>query len=190
MGESVDFETVFYPKPYHGKKEGKNEEIVEMKPVAVKLEQQMVAFNTGKGKRVANSVCHCIDCWFCLLICTLMVIGGIVLSIFVHLGFIAVPIVMYLFRISVLCCTDTRRFLYRMDLDINPYEYTYTMMKKDPHIVWDIQCYHYITKTRTVTDSEGHSRTETYQERVNTHHGRWDFKCSGSQDASPILRGL
>ena len=45
---------------------------------------------------------------------------------------------------------------------------------------WTIQCYHYETRTRfvTETDSEGRTRTrtETYRERVNTHysacHGR------------------
>jgi len=35
---------------------------------------------------------------------------------------------------------------------------------------WSIQNYHYETRTRTVSDGKGGSRTETYTVRVNTHH--------------------
>lgn len=44
---------------------------------------------------------------------------------------------------------------------------------ENPHFRWHIQCYHYETRTRQVrtTDKDGNqsTRTETYQERVNTH---------------------
>ena len=45
---------------------------------------------------------------------------------------------------------------------------------------------HYETRTRTVTDSEGHTRTETYQERVNTSSASTSGSLA-SVDVSPTF---
>ena len=57
----------------------------------------------------------------------------------------------------------------------------YIISCKDANVryAWTIQNYHYETRTRTVSDGNGGTRTETYQERVNTH-----FASTGGELAS------
>ena len=52
--------------------------------------------------------------------------------------------------------------------------------KERPTIWWHIQCYHYTT--RTVRDSNGHTRTE--RTRVNTHSARKNYKFRWARDIS------
>ena len=44
----------------------------------------------------------------------------------------------------------------------------YEASQEHPSVTISGEAYHYETRHRTVTDSEGHSRTETYQEKVTT----------------------
>ena len=49
---------------------------------------------------------------------------------------------------------------------------------------WSIQNYHYETRTRTVSDGDGKTHTETYQERVNTHYASTGgtLQCTDESD--------
>lgn len=70
-------------------------------------------------------------------------------------------------------------------------EYVTGLKKAAPNILWSIQCYHYETRTRTVssTDSNGRTttRTETYQVRVNTHSASGSLLYRSWTDRSDTL---
>ena len=121
---------------------------------------------------MANKGCHCLDCWALELVFFLLVLFTIPLVI-VSPALIAIPIVIYFIRFIVICCTDTRKFLTQLNLDINPYDLTATLQKTEPYTVWRIVCYHWETRIRTVSESDGQggtrTRTETYQVKVTTH---------------------
>lgn len=63
-------------------------------------------------------------------------------------------------------------------------------IKSPPEIYWHIECYHYETRTRTVTDSEGNTRTETYQEKVVTHVANTKFRILEWMDESAPIASL
>jgi len=65
-------------------------------------------------------------------------------------------------------------------------KYITTQKDTNAGYTWSIQNYHYEQRTRTVRDSEGRTRTETYTVRVNTHHAstRGLMACS---DDSPMF---
>lgn len=46
------------------------------------------------------------------------------------------------------------------------------------------------TRTREVKDAEGNTRTETYEERVNTHHANEPFEFSEWVDKSPPVEAM
>ena len=145
------------------------------------------------GIRVANKGCHCLDCWALEFVFFLLVVFTIPLVI-VSPGLIAIPIVIYLIRFAVICCTDTSKFLRQLNLDINPYDLTATLQKTEPYTLWHIRCYHWETRYRTVTESDGQggtrTRTESYQVQVTTHTNSKCITYPDCVDASPILSGL
>ena len=66
-------------------------------------------------------------------------------------------------------CSSTHRFLVRkMDTE-SCMQFIEKMKSAEPIITFHIECYHYETRYRTVTDSNGNSRRESYQEKVTTH---------------------
>ena len=50
--------------------------------------------------------------------------------------------------------------------------YVTTCRETNATYFWSIQNYHMETRTRTVSDGKGGTRTETYQQRVNTHYAQ------------------
>ena len=94
----------------------------------------------------------------------------------------------------MICCTDTRKFLQKLNLSINPYDHTAAIQRTDPYSVWHINCYHYEDRTRVVTykdwRGETHTKIEHYTVRVDTHNNTVIVSYPDTQDASPILSGL
>ena len=66
------------------------------------------------------------------------------------------------------------------------------LRSSDPVITFHVQCYHYETRYRTVTDyhtdDDGNTRTETriesYEERVNTHSANEIYHYDHHEDIS------
>lgn len=143
----------------------------------------------GEGIKVANKGCHCLDCWQTELILSIVFLATIPLAILVATYLIAIPIIIYLIRMVVLCRTDTRKFLTELDLSINPYEHTDKLQKTPPYTRWSIRCYHYERRTRRVKTKNGW-RTQSYRVTVYTHHNSCYITYPGVVDASPILSGL
>lgn len=65
-----------------------------------------------------------------------------------------------------------------------------TPKREHPHFSWHIQCYHYETRTRTVSETDANgkqtTRTETYEVRVNTHSAR-NNGVIPSTDRTPLF---
>jgi len=58
---------------------------------------------------------------------------------------------------------------------------------ENPHFDWNIQCYHYEMRVRTVDDGKGGTRTETSQERVNTHFARCGGFIPSTDHTAPFV---
>ncbi|MEO0686480.1 MAG: hypothetical protein AAFY76_15935, partial [Cyanobacteria bacterium J06649_11] len=91
--------------------------------------------------------------------------------IFVGLG--------YLYVLIESCFSSVMGYL-KMSFDsANAEQYVRSLLAKKPSVVTTAVCYHYETRYRTVTytDANGNTqtRTETYQERVNTWTGAHVF---------------
>eukprot|EP00056_Hartaetosiga_gracilis_P001057 m.41991 g.41991 ORF g.41991 m.41991 type:complete len:378 (-) comp10479_c0_seq1:687-1820(-) len=79
----------------------------------------------------------------------------------------------YLIYLIEACCSSTSGYVHNKLQDPNPH--VAAVLDTPPTIRFHIQCYHYETRTRTVRDSNGNTRTETYTERVNTHSASENF---------------
>lgn len=88
--------------------------------------------------------------------------------------------------------SDTLAYLRNINTTETLLQYVARLRQAAPTVVWTIQCYHFETRTRVVssTDAQGRSttRTETYQERVNTHYARDTLKYARWQDVSRVLQ--
>ena len=143
VGEPVNYDQIYFPDA-----EGQ----------AMPFQQEHIKF--GHGKKVANKGCHCVGYWGASFFTSVMVLGGIALPFLLedYLWFI-LPGVFYLIHYILFCCSDTSKFLKKLRRDLNPYEHTYQCQKTPAHTKWHIVCYHYETRYRTRTDSQGNTRT-------------------------------
>ena len=174
VGQPVQYEQVYYP---------------DGEAQAMPFEQERINFK--KGKKVANKGCHCIGSWGASFFTSVVVLGSLALPFLLdsYLWFILTGVI-YLVHWIVFACSDTCKFLQKLRPDVNPYELTYQCQKTPAHTKWHIVCYHYETRTRTTTDSQGNTRTETYTEKVITHTASHVVRFEEQYDASPILSGL
>ena len=99
------------------------------------------------------------------------------------------PGVFYIIHWVVFCCSDTCKFLSKLNKDVNPYELTHKCQNNPGYVKWHISCYHSETRAHTVTDSNG-TRTTTRRERVTTWVNSKTVNFHEQCDASPILSGL
>ena len=80
--------------------------------------------------------------------------------------------------------SGTRHFLTHKLSETNLYTYVAELREAAPTVHFEAVCYHFETRTRTVsgTDSQGRSytRTETYQEMVITYSGAPQHTCCAS----------
>eukprot|EP00055_Hartaetosiga_balthica_P003776 m.8965 g.8965 ORF g.8965 m.8965 type:complete len:395 (-) comp3319_c0_seq1:261-1445(-) len=88
----------------------------------------------------------------------------------------------YLIYLIEACCSSTKGYVNNKMQDPNPH--VAQVLDSPPQITFHIQCYHYETRTRTVRDSNGNTKTETYTERVNTHSASMVFHIQQWYDDS------
>ena len=76
------------------------------------------------------------------------------------------------------CASDSAKYIQNMEDFVDCLENIDRAIKAPPEIYWHIECWHYETRTRQVSDGQGGTRTETYQEKVVTHvaNTKWRIK--------------
>jgi hypothetical protein len=96
---------------------------------------------------------------------------------------IGIGVAAYLVHLCVTgCLNKASRYLSNVMNEKQFHDYIVAAQQAPPCLKWTIQCYHYETRTRTVTDQDGKSRTETYKERVNTHYAETCYDVKGFLD--------
>jgi hypothetical protein len=134
------------------------------------------------------------DRHFCLLFWTLALVAVAILKIIGIIGGI-IFIIVYSFLAAaylvVALKSNTFQYLRNIYTTETVLAFMDRMYATEPHINWFIQCYHYETRRRQVSysDSEGRTqyRTETYQERVNTHSASGQLIYTRWEDTSTPL---
>ena len=140
----------------------------------------------------------CISC-----ICHSGFIACIVVIIYYQLneglpnGLITAPIVFAVFAyISILieaCCSTTMTYANNTKKAREVWEYIQQLKQTPPVVAMHVECYHYETRTRTVSYRSGgqtHYRTETYQKKVTTHKETECYRMDQWIDTSSELTGL
>ncbi len=97
-----------------------------------------------------------------------------------------IVVAVLLYYILVLCSSNFRYFMGQTDAS-KIYEEMDQMFKSPPHIVMNIVCYHYETRT-THTHHKGHTSTSTHTVRVVTHTASQDFVYRSWRDISGLFR--
>ena len=87
-------------------------------------------------------------------------------------------------------CSASAQYIHNMQDFVECLNNIDKAIKSPPEIYWHIECYHWETRTRTVTDSEGNTRTETYQEKVVTHVANTKFRIKEWMDESAPIASL
>lgn len=93
----------------------------------------------------------------------------------------------YLFYLLTCMFTETRSFLSNSLSSFSVYEYIHGLQQSAPNIVFHVCCYHWRTVTRTVTDSNGRTRTETSTQRVVTYQESRPFRYQSWEDVSKMF---
>merc|ERR1711871_1447331 len=83
-------------------------------------------------------------------------------------GLIVLGCLYFVYMIESMAC-NTRKYLSELQSVEKAFNKFMRARSLSPSISWRAVCWHTELRTRTVTDSNGNSRTETYYERVNTH---------------------
>ena len=127
---------------------------------------------------------HCKSFWI-----TLIIIGFIVTSIImIEPVFLIGAGICYILYMIEYCCSSTRKYLSNIHDSETVNELMINARNTAPIITWNVQCYHYETRTYwvTVTDSDGRSRQEMRTETVrrNTHYASTQFDYKNWRDIS------
>ena len=93
----------------------------------------------------------------------------------------------YIIYLILEFCSPTCSYLVHKNTSSNAYKKMGILFKTKPVIHWSGSAYHYETRTRIVTDSEGRSHTETYTETVYTFHDSKDFSFYSHRDVSGLF---
>lgn len=78
----------------------------------------------------------------------------------------------------------TFQYLQNIKTDIGLINYLKVLFETAPLIYHKVECYHFEIRYRTVTDSKGNTRTETYSEKVTTYTGSTNFNYISWRDLS------
>jgi hypothetical protein len=127
-----------------------------------------------------------------------LIIG--ILGKIVHVLFWGLYIIWGIFYLTIVLRSHTFQYLRNINTTETVLAFMDRMYATKPTVTWSIQCYHYETRTRqvryTVTyyvgnqqHTETRYRTETYQERVNTHAASGALQYTRWEDVSvPLCR--
>jgi hypothetical protein len=97
------------------------------------------------------------------------------------IGFVALELVLGVVYLFFVFRSNTFQYLLNMNTTETVLDFMDRMYRTEPIVRWFIQCYHWEARTRQVAvprpNGTTQYRTETYQERVNTHsaHGKLIF---------------
>ena len=112
---------------------------------------------------------------------------GTVFGLLVVMSFIMI-FISYLFMLIESFYSDEKEYITNIVPDVSAIEFVNKLRNTDPKRAMLIECYHFETRTRTVTstDAQGNTQTtlETYQEIVITHTESQDFPIEFTQDIS------
>ena len=101
---------------------------------------------------------------------------------------IGIPVT-HLLVILEACCSSELEYIQNLADSTGTEEFLVTLRQSSGVITFHAVCYHWETRTRTVTerDSKGNTttKTETYQEKVVTHVGAETYEHGRQVDVSP-----
>lgn len=96
----------------------------------------------------------------------------------------------FLFVYGPMCLdAGTRHFVANLDQELNVQEYIQQLRASTPVIYFTASCYHYETRTRTVPDGKGGTKTESYLATVVTHSANEKYPFTQCEDATAVLSG-
>jgi hypothetical protein len=84
--------------------------------------------------------------------------------------------------VESMCMAKTAAYLRNIMSEKEFTQHIDGLQQEDPKIDFHIECYHWETKTRTVSDGNGGTTTETYQEKVVTHSAGMVYPVAGFVD--------
>eukprot|EP00752_Nemacystus_decipiens_P011517 g10226.t1 len=108
--------------------------------------------------------------------------GGIGLAI-------AVLLVLLYFYVKMCLKSGTRQFVGNLNADMGVQAYMQKLETTAPIIRFTAICWHVETHYRTVTDSQGHKRTESYNVNVYTHSAAESYPFTEWEDGTLALSG-
>ena len=105
--------------------------------------------------------------------------------------YISIPIIYFFFLIENVFSKEWQ-YLENLGDASNSANIIRNLRSTKPIIIFRVQCYHYETRYRTVTDTKTddqgrtytETRTESYQERVNTHRANEEYHYDHHEDKS------
>ena len=159
--------------------------------------QEVNVVRKSKTKHLKTLVFSCLAIfWFILMICypaypAQPAVWCIVLFFLFYLLYLSEA----LFCTCSICAkcgfgSNTCRYVSNIMSDKAAEGYLAGLMATAPVFVMYVECYHYETRTRTVSNGNGGTRTETYQEKVVTWRARDHIKYGGWMDRSTQVSGL
>ena len=183
---------------YSRRKQSNDWSVPVVMPVAILLQILVPSIHAFIAIYKKKSACRVLSlhaffsfiCWLIYLtVCgaSQCAAQGTVFGLLLVMSFIMI-FISYLFMLIESCYSDEKEYITNIVPDISAIEFVNKMRDTDPKRVMLIECYHFETRTRTVTttDAQGNTQTslETYQEIVITHTESQDFPIEFTQDIS------
>ncbi|XP_055348647.1 transmembrane protein 151 homolog isoform X1 [Paramacrobiotus metropolitanus] len=146
------------------------------------------------GRPLRRIFCRCRTVWRALVL--LCVIGGIVLlilsaSVFsgtapwgIVLGAVLGGVSYVIYICQALCYNPFAKFLYRLVFISDITQHTGTVRAGRPFIVWDMECYHYETRSSSRGLVQSSAADDTHKEKVTTWTGRKVMEFDSWSDIS------
>jgi len=153
------------------------------------------AFTNAAMKQGCNS--KCLGFWnICVWLALIFFIVTLVLAFsnpdtvtMWYIASAALGVCVLVYWITI-CCDGTCGYLRNFNENRNAYSVVQSNQLAAPHLGMWCECYHYETRTRSYTDSNGNRKTETYTEKVTTYRGSDTFRYGSWADVSGQLQGL
>jgi len=95
-----------------------------------------------------------------------------------------------LYYMEALFFSGTPRYLWNQTDPEGIDVYVERVKRSAPEIGFHVECYHHETRHRTVRDSNGNTRTESYTVKVTTYRGSDVLHYSSWDDVSGVLAGV
>mmetsp|Transcript_5390 Transcript_5390/g.20127 ORF Transcript_5390/g.20127 Transcript_5390/m.20127 type:complete len:444 (-) Transcript_5390:100-1431(-) len=137
-------------------------------------------------------------CWWapfifmCIFLLTLFIAGNQIWNLIFFIFSTVFAVMASVHYIIQVFCNPSARYLSHKKSTVDSYGYVDSLKREAPRLYMSVSCYHYETRTRTVTSTDAQGRTttrvETYQERVTTYSETTHFPYAYWVDASGVFR--